>query len=478
MKACTKSTSLFDRLFMVNREDRKKLLFLGIIFFLIIAGYTLARELRDAVFSRVVGKDYYPHAKILSMFALIVPMLLYSRIVDKMRRYQVLSVCSAFFGIGGLVFAYFIGHSSIGVTNTQTSPYRVLGWLFYFFVESYAPFVVSVFWAFANSVNSPESARRNYGLMVAGSKLGGVLSAAFGWLLFTWIATQPFSVQYDALSIQLVCVIASLLLLVVPLFVWVFIRRIPGQDLHGYEAAYQVEKKRSDEHKEDTGFFSGLTMLLKYPYVMGIFGMVFFYELIFTVISYIRLGEAAKHPTLALQCRYLFGTILITHTISFFISVLGTRFLLERFGERICLLMAPAISALLLLYFVLTMTPESFVIAFSALKAVNFAFFWPVRESLYIPTVKEVKFKSKAWIDGIGVKISKGGGSLFNGTVVASRMSSSAGLFPVLIAFFVPAIFLWFIVAYLLGKRFDEVVANNEVVGYEKSKKEGEGSAA
>lgn len=474
----SKRSSIFSHLFAVDREDRKKLLFLSAIFFLIIAGYTLAKDLKDAVFMSVVGKDYAPHAKVLSMFALVVPMLLYSRIVDKMRRYQVLCVCSAFFGIGGLIFAYFIGHPTIGIANTQTSPARLFGWLFYFFVEGYSPFVVSVFWAFANSVNSPESARKNYGLMVAGSKLGGVLSAGCAWLLFTWIASLPHSYQYDALSLQAVYIVSSIFLLSVPLFVGRYLHRVPKESLHGYEAAYLLEKKRKKEQSKQTGTFSGLKVLLKYPYVMGIFGMVFFYEIVATVITFIRLGEADKYVSVASKCSYLFGTILITHFCSLLISMFGTRYLLEKLGERFCLVLAPLISGALLLYFVMTMNKSSLILTFSALRAVNFAFFWPVRESLYIPTVKEVKFKSKAWIDGIGVKLSKGAASLYNGMVVAARQADPVALFPVLVVFFLPAILIWIVVAYLLGKRFDQVIERNEVIGQEEFEGRSEESSA
>ncbi len=132
--------------------ERKKLIFLTIAFFCVIGAYTVAKELKNSVFAYTVGEDYIPFVRTGAMFALIPVLFLYSRLVDQLRRYQLLCVYSGFFGIMGLFFAYLIGHPTIGIANTHESPYRLFGWVFYFFVEGYSPFVVSVFWAFANSV--------------------------------------------------------------------------------------------------------------------------------------------------------------------------------------------------------------------------------------------------------------------------------------------------------------------------------------
>ena len=111
--------------------------------------------------------------------------LFYSFLVDRLRRYQLLYVYSIFYGIVGFVFALLLKSSGHWLTNTDSSPHRIFGWLFYFFVEGYSPFMVSVFWAFANSVTDPEEAKKNYGLMVSGSKLGGMVSAGFAWVILS-----------------------------------------------------------------------------------------------------------------------------------------------------------------------------------------------------------------------------------------------------------------------------------------------------
>lgn len=406
--------SIFGHLFDVDSNERSKLIYLTLTFFFVIGAYTLARDLKNSIFISMVGRYYVNWARMISMFFLVPMILFYSRLVDAMRRYQLLMFYSILFGCVALVFAYLLGHPTIGLPNTNQSPDRIFGWLFYFFVEAYSPFVVSVFWAFANSINSPESAKKNYGLMVSGSKLGGMVTAGFAWTLFSSIANRPYDLANDVWIHQVVLVVSSLVLLCVPIMVALLMKRVPGQYLHGYEAAYKAEKQKA-KTKERAGLFEGLFMLIKYPYVMGIFSLIMFYEIVGTVLGYLRLGVAESGAlSVSAKSAFLFKMVFITHTVGFLISLIGTRTLLRRLGTRFCLLLIPLISGGLLLYFMIVGSAQALVMTFALLKSVNYAFSWPVRESLYIPTIKDIKFKSKSWIDAFGAKFAKTGGSTFN----------------------------------------------------------------
>ena len=447
-------------------QERLKFFFLSVTFFFVIGGYTIVKELKDSIFASIIGKEYIPLAKILAMFVLVPAIFVYALLVDKVRRYQLLMIYSALFGIVGLLFTYLLGHPTIGLSNTHLTPYRFFGWLFYFFVEGYSPFVVSVFWAFANSITSPEGARRNYPFMVAASKAGGLISAGLAWYLLSNVAleaTCTFGSPADVWAHQVILGFSSVLLMVVPLILYLLMKTVGGRFLHGYEAVYQVEKVKKREKEEKTGMWEGLWLLLKYPYVLGIFGMIYFYEVIATVLSYLRIGvaQADSHNIAAISAS-LFKMVFFVHFAGFFMSLFATSTLMKKLGERTCLMLVPLLSGILLLYLMIETTPESLIAAFIALKTVNYAFAWPVRESLYIPTIKDIKFKSKSWIDAFGSKFAKAGGSTFN--IFASHLSPALTL-PAHSFFFAGIVAMWFLVAFLLGLRFDRAVARNEVIG-------------
>lgn len=454
-------------LFDIEPQERMKLFFLSLLYFLVVGAYTMTRDLKSAIFLGTVGKEYIPWVRVISMLSLVPAIFFYSRLVDKIRRYQLLIFYSTLFGVANLIFAYYIGHPTIGILNTDAQPTRLFGWLFYCFVEGYSPFVVSVFWALANSVNSPAEAKRNYGYMVAGSKFGGMVAAALAWYIFGLSAQLAHPYLTHVIAHQMILVISTIFLALVPIALILFIKMVPGYLMHGYEAAYQLEKHKSEAPAPSKpSMFAGLEMFAKYPYVLGIFGMIFFYETVSTVLGYLRLGVAeAGAGSISDVSKVLFEIAFKAHLVGFVISLIGTQALLSRLGTRICLMLIPFSMGGILFYLIFETSPEALKNAFVIFTALNYAFLAPVRESLYLPTIKEIKFKSKSWIDAFGSKFAKTTGSMFN--VFAAKMGV-AYMLPVYSFFFAGIVGLWFIVAFLLGRRFDQAIANNEVIGSQK----------
>ena len=459
-------SSLFRPFFQVDKSERVKLALLTLTFFFVIASYTLVKELKDSIFMTVVGRGYLPLATCVSLVAMVPAIFLYSFFVDKMRRYQLLSLYSLIYGLIGLIFVYFIGHPTIGIDNTVASPHRLFGWLFYFFIEGYSPFIVGVFWAFANSVTSPNAAKKNYGLMVAGSKFGGLLVAYLAYKFLTPTVALELS---DTAKHQFIAGVSAILLLIVPLVIYWLTKQVPARFLHGYEAAYQLEKEqlKSKEETNKVGVFDGLKLFKQQPYVLGIFGFIFFYEVSFAILNYQRkclIGDCSAGA--ADLSREFFYQIFLVHLVGCLLSLVGTSALMRRLGERKCLMVIPVVSGLLFLYFIAVNTLSAVVIVFIGLRALNYGFSYPVRESLYIPTVKEIRFKSKAWIDTFGTKSSKVCGAGLNWLTfkVLSRFGGGAflavnGLFLGLIVIF------WATTAFLLGKKYQKAIDNNEVIG-------------
>lgn len=445
-----------------NKEEQLKLVLLGIAFLFVIGAYTLVRELKSSLFMSIVGKEYVPWARMSAMIFLIPAILVYSLLVDRLKQYQLLFIYSLLYGIMGLWCAYLIGHPLIGLPNTVQSPYRLFGWLFYFFIEGCSPFVVSVFWSFVNSVYTPEAAKHNYPWLVACSKVGGMLSAGFAWTILSYKSVWFFALN-DIGGHQVLLYIFSFCMFCVSLVIWLLIKIVPQKHLHGYEAVYQFEKRHKKEQK--LGMFTGLTMLVRFPYILGIFGMIFFYEIVNTVLSYHRLGVAQGSASdVAGISAFLFEVAFFQHLFGLIISCLGTKTLLEFFGERVCLMLVPAISALLLIYFTISYTNWAVLIGLILLQAINYAFAQPVRESLYIPTVTNIRFKCKSWIDAFGSRFARGVGSTF---IVMSEFAGAELFFAVHSLFFTLVIACWFLTAFLLGKRYMRAIAHNEVIGLE-----------
>jgi len=451
------------KLWEFQRYERWKLFFLSAIFFLVIGAYTIIRDLKNSIFSMTVGADYIPYVKLIVLIALVPAILFYSKLVDRIRRYNLLVFYSLIYAIICLIFAFFVSDPQIGLRNTNQSVYRLFGWFFFIIVEGFSPFVLGVFWAFSNSINSPESAKKNYGYMVSGSKAGGMFAAGFAWIIFSMKVVPFFGPISGPGKHSIALIFASICLFLIPIMVYMLMKKVPGKFLHGYEAVYKVEKKRGKTGKAKTSMFAGLYMLLKYPYVLGVFAMVFFYEVLNTIMSLLRVKVAQSATTSVTEMsKMLLGWVFIMHAIGFFISLFGTSTLLRRLGTRTCVVLIPVMMGAVVLAFVIGTTPFVIMGAFTLMKSINYAFSSPVREALYIPTLKEIKFKSKSWIDAFGSKLAKGSGSVIN--IFVTFMGQAMRL-PLYSFFFAVIVGIWFVAALLLGKRFDKAVASNEVIG-------------
>jgi ATP:ADP antiporter, AAA family len=456
----------------LDKHERLKFFLLTLAFAFVIGSYTIVKDLKDSIFISIVGKSFWPTAKLLVIFLLIPAALAYSRIVDLLRRYQVLAFYSLFYGIVLALITIFMGHHSIGLYNTVPGCHRLFGWLVYFLLEGYSPFVVSVFWAYLNSVTSPNEAKNGYPIMIAGSKIGGMGAALFAWYLLDHVNTLSWcgAINHDVVSHQILMGLASCMLLCVPFILFALLRYVPGRYLHGYEAVYQMEKQQQKEDAAQdvkVSAFAGIKVLFESPYVFGIFGLVFFYETLNVVLGFQRLGLLQDAATsMAGLTASMFWQRFQMHFYGMILAFFGVQFLLRRFEVRRCLLMVPAVIAALLIFFIFTNNADSVSFVFIWLGTINYSLSSPLREALYIPATKNMKFKAKAWIDSFGNKFSKGFGSLF-ASMTSFLPLGSAALTSIYVGFFSVLMLMWFLTAWFLGKKYEKATRNNEIIGNE-----------
>lgn len=450
----------------LDKQEYHKIVWLTFTFFCVIGSYTVLKEMKDVLFAQIVGSGSLAKAKMWSMPILLLATLLYAKLVDVMSRLRLLMFYSFLYGFGGIVIAFLLADPVMGLANTVPNPDRYLGWFIYWFYEGLSPFVVSVFWAFCNSITGPETAKKGYTLIIAGSKLGGMFMAGTAWMLFvhsSWLGVYaPSSIVLN----QFLLVFSSSLLALSPLIIYYLMKHTAAKELHGYEAVHKIEEKQEQEGKAETGILSGLTMFYKYPYILGIFGMFFFYELLNVVLAIQRTVILQTTAKDAIEFSgEMFKQRFMMHGSGFLVSFFGTRVLVKKLGERVCLILMPVIIGAFLCYLMIAYNKNAVLLTFMILGTLNYSFSSPLREALYIPTVKDIRFKSKAWIESFGQKFSK-----FCGSGVALKIASVAAAgSPLYItlysSFFAGVISMWIVLAWFLGKKYVSVIKNKEVIG-------------
>lgn len=441
----------------MKQLDKKFLLF-GIGYFCLFCAYTTAQVIKESIFAHTVGLSYINYARLVSVGILIPFVLLYNLLVDRMKKVSLVALVFVSYASLQIIYSLFLTHATIGLTNTQHDAWRLFGWGFFFLIECLAPFTLSVFWAYLNSTTGPEQAKTNYGLISSFGALGGIVSAGSAWL---YLSNQlNASASQSAYMHQLLSFGSAILMLITAFIIFYLKHETPDRLLQ----SYAVRIGATSETKEAPSILHGARILVKTPYVFGIFAMVFLYEMTSMIIAFLKL-KAIKgfSSNLCEVTTLLFKVTCITQIIGFFFALIGTRTLMRFFGERFCLLFIPSCISVAFAFMLLDQFSFlSVIVGFIIIRALNYSFIRPVKEALYIPTSVDVRYKAKSWIDTIGTKLAKGTGSACN--IAVGSLTGS----PLLLGFF--AVFAaisggWFMVASFLGNTYQKTIKEKKIIG-------------
>lgn len=440
---------------------------LSLTLFFMIGGYWLLRSLKDPILTALCGVSVIPKAKMLSVFVVLGVVSFYNRMLDSdLPRHQLFYLFGSFYCVLFTIISLCLMHPTIGLENEKPNPARILGWLSYCSIESFGSVMVSLFWSFANSNFSLETAKASYGVMVAFAQIGSIIG--------------PTIVSQYASTIGVAkCYLLGAGCMVLLQFTMYFYIQTYGT--HDRNGAAPATKKKSK-----AGITEGLKLFAKHNYVKGIFAISTLFMVEVTIIDYTmkvlaRDYFASLHPCeVGMSCYNtaemgmsqdataaftafmgLFGQA--TNTLSFLLSLFGTSAVIRYLGLRLTLLLFPTLCLGVIIF--VRIKPTLYVVfaAMMMLKACSYALNNPTKEMLYQPTSASIRYKAKSWIDIFGARGSKAVGS-----VVTNAFSDSAANLVAngsLVGMAVASFLIWN--ARFMGKKFEEYTESGFVVGEE-----------
>lgn len=453
----------------LTSHEMRKFSLIGGIAFVMLATYWLLKLLKQTIFFKVAfpaafgwvdqqGALFQPIAKFWSPIVVLVAVLLYSKLVDLVKKHQLFYIICAFYG------TIFLGIAGIllikewyGIHVLGKQVLAVTGWVVYFSVESFGSLIFALFWSFTNSITDSDGAKRGFPLVMAFAQSGALLGSIFLLWGSSWGILWPL------------VAIAALGTFAITVMVRHFMKTIPPEDLIGNEQAAATENRKEGFFE---GFFSGIILLLSRPYLLGIFIIATVDNITTEILEYQMHRLAAICPSYGSEATFcwfqsFFGVCI--NTMALIMVFFGVTYALRSFGLRKSLLIYPIIFAIvlvLLLSFSFIWTPTTMAIAWAIfialmiLRGMSFAFQSPLKEILYIPTSKDAKFKSKGWIDMFGGRFAKSAsGSLNN---LYKYDLSSLLIYGSLISF--GFIGLWICAAIYVGTKHHQLTKENKII--------------
>jgi ATP:ADP antiporter, AAA family len=436
----------------ISKKEAKKFSLLSLLLLFIVGTYWLLRPLKDSIFFGTVGGLNIPLAKTLSVVTVMILVFLYSKLVDLVSKHRLFYVIGTFYFVVFLLISIFLSHPVHGLNpDLPIGPHRWIGWITYFSIESFGSIFVALFWSFAASITKPESAKKGFPLILAGAQIGSISGPALGFL--------SHSIGLQALGF-IACATTICIMLIMKLF----LVAIPEED--------RQSSTKEEDAKPKTGFFEGIKLIATKPYIFGIFCIVSLFEIVVTIVDYQMKMQAKLLPEYASNESFniflsTFGVA--TNTLALIMALIGTTFFMKRFGLVFCLVAFPVTLATIIsgLYIssITTISPYTLLwITFGVMiiaKGLSYALNNPSKEMMYIPTSKDVKFKSKGWIDMFGSRLAKGAGSQFNNLFKSSIHSlMTYGTLAAL-----GLIGIWIVIAMYIGQTFNKLTREDRIVG-------------
>ncbi len=377
----------------MSYEEGKKFGILSCTFFCIIGSYWLLRTIKDAIFDSLVDLSYQPKAKMLSLVVIIPLVLFYTKLVDTFEKHKLFYIICSFYSVLFFVIAYFYKFPlPYSHPLTPYIPGSILGWISYVSIESFGSIVVALFWSFVASTTTTASAKRGYGLIFALGQLGA-------------IGGPTLTTYASVLGLPTLTFMGGIAVGFVPVLMYIFMSAVSPEEM--------VSDPYVSDKKKKTGLFEGLRLILTRSYIMGILVVSTVYEVINTVIDY-QLKALAKQTYGSGEglAGFVGFAGQLTNVLAFILAIVGTSFFLRRFGVRFCLIAYPVSVGVAILYTYWFPSLYSVLIASMVIKGLSYTLNNPVKEVMYIPTSKDVKFKVKSWIDMFGSRSSKAAGAL------------------------------------------------------------------
>jgi AAA family ATP:ADP antiporter len=404
-------------------------------FFCLLAGYFVLRPVRESL-GLTGGADKLPWLFTGSLVAMAILTPLFAWLVTRTSRRVFIP---AVYVISILCLLLYWSLLRFGGAERETA----LAYSFYVFVSVFNLFVVSVFWGFMADIWNLGQAKRLFGFIGAAGTLGAIVGGQMTRSLVGALGTV------NMLLVSIAFMLAALVC------AGVLIR------VHAVDARLETNEPRT------TDVWRGLRLVWDRPYLRSVAAYVFLHGLIGTYL-YMQQGQIVEATIASRDERTeLFALIdVCSNGLTLFIQLFLTSRLIRWFGVTFALVSQPVIAFLGWIVLAIAMfestrlaaagfapgglVPELAVLVGLQvlLRASNFATVRPAREALFTVVEREVKYKSKSFIDTFVYRLGDGVGAW---TFLATLGIGAA--LPVISVAVVPVAAVWIGVGAVLGRR-------------------------
>ena len=381
-----RALTLLQKVVDVRPNELRALLLACVFNFVILGSYYVIRPIRDDI-AAASGIENLSWLFTGTLIAMLLANAAFSTIVARMSRRRFLPIAYRFFSVNLVIF-YLLMRTLTPAQNVW------VGRAFYVWVSVFNLFVVTLFWAFMTDIFNSEQAKRLFAFIAVGGSLGAIAGP---------IVTASLVHQLGAANLILV---TAALLEVAPWCVKFFPAvnpnpaLTPNPDPNPDRPLREQEKDKGAEQPIGGGIISGISHVVRSPYLLGICAFMLLHAITSTIV-YFQQADITGHQfhDRALRTAFFAQLDLTVNTLTIIVQLLLTGRLLKWLGVGLTLAFLPVLSMIGFLGMGL-MPVLALLAVFQVLRrAGNFAVTRPAREVLFTVLPREDKYKAKSFID-------------------------------------------------------------------------------
>lgn len=429
---------LLCRLTGLEEDDAPQAGFAFCFFFCILASYYIVQPLRDEL-GLLVGKEYTPNLFMGSLLVMAAANPIFAYFLNRSGRLRMMKAIYRFFALNLIFFIIcFKWLEGTGQMATEGEAARVGGiaffiaCLYFLWTGVFNLFAVSVFWALMADIYSGAQSKRCFGFLGA----GGTLGQMFG----------------SFLTARLVDLIGPTNLL----FVSVVLLELGVQAMLVITRGYREPSRQEGEKKPNA--FSGVTDILRSPYLLGICLYLFFYTFTSSFIYF----QKQSIVDVSLSDRsdrvgFFSNVNLWISVMTLLIQLFLTGSFLSTIGLSAGLALVPLIGIVGFLSLAQSPTLGTIALLEVIRKTANYAISRPSREVLFTAVSRREKYQAKNFIDTVVYRAGDTGAAALFGAFFKVGASVVVVSFSAVVASVV-----YLVVGLLLGKAHSKRLAGDQ----------------
>ncbi len=374
------------KVFDVRKGEFPVAILLFGFFFLVIAVFQMLRPLKKGLLIEHYGAHLELYAKLGNIVVAGIAVTVFTYLYNRLPRQRLIYTLCLFFIGCFLWLTYALNDSS-----------ALAIWSFYLLGDLVTTVMVAGFWAYATDLATPDQAKRLFGVIGGGGIIGG-----FAGISLTRILLQE-------LGMSGLLLLAAGLMGMVILATYLIEKLTAETDAFQNASAHrQVQQNGTEQKSKMMAALEGAQLVRRSKYLASIVGIMAFYEMASQVMDFqfssLAEGLSGVEGTQAFLAQVGFYANGLAVVVQFFL----VSFIMRRLGLVTALLILPVAIFGSSAAFVAMSTLGVASLLYISDNGINYSVQQTARESLYVVTSPDDKYKARAFTNMFVQRLAKG----------------------------------------------------------------------